>query len=119
MTRHWQDMRYIVKNMTAYHPPYCISSSLALSLCRHYECSGTSYTKRPHKPAGDVELAGHAVHALAPGASLYFPASHAVHGPPLGPVLPLPHVQSFSSSGTGTNFSWLFSPHGVKTWLVS
>ena len=73
----------------------------------------------PHKPAGDVELAGHAVHALAPGASLYFPASHSVHVPPLGPVLPLPHVQSFSSSGTGTNFSWLFSPHGVKTWLVS
>ena len=77
---------------------YCISSSLALSLCRHYECSGTSYTKRPYKPAGDVELAGHAVHALAPGASLYFPASHAVHGPPLGPVYPVLHSQSSRAS---------------------
>ena len=45
------------------------------------------------KPAGDVELAGHVVHALAPGASLYFPASHAVHVPPLGPEKPGLHVQ--------------------------
>ena len=78
-------MRYIVSR---------ISSSLALALCRHYSCSGKSYAKRPHKPAGDTELSGHAVHAPAPGESLYFPVSHAVHVPPLGPVYPALHAQS-------------------------
>ena len=73
---------------------YCISSSLALALRRHYSCSGKSYAKRPHKPAGDAELAGQAVHAPAPGESLYFPVSHAVHVPPLGPVYPALHAQS-------------------------
>ena len=46
------------------------------------------YEKRPHKPAGDTEPAGHAVHAAGPVAFLYLPASHAVHVPPLGPVYP-------------------------------
>jgi hypothetical protein len=49
------------------------------------------YEKRQHKPAGDTELAGHAVHAAGPVASLYFPASHAVHVPPFGPVNPALH----------------------------
>jgi hypothetical protein len=34
------------------------------------------------------------VHAPAPGESLYFPVSHAVHVPPLGPVYPALHAQS-------------------------
>ena len=51
------------------------------------------YEKRQHKPAGDTELAGHAVHAAGPVASLYLPASHAVHVPPLGPVYPALHAQ--------------------------
>ena len=52
------------------------------------------YAKRPHKPAGDTELSGQAVHAPVPGESLYFPSSHAVQVPPLGPVYPALHVQS-------------------------
>ena len=59
-------------------------------------------------PLGEIELLGHArqvadavaavvveyvpdpqsVHAAAPVTVLYFPASHAAHGPPLGPVYP-------------------------------
>ena len=45
-------------------------------------------------PAGDVESPGHAVQDPPPDASLYVPASHAVHGPPLGPVYPAMHSQS-------------------------
>ena len=52
------------------------------------------YEKRQHKPAGDTELARHAVHAAGPVAFLYLPASHAVHVPPLGPVYPALHAQS-------------------------
>ena len=47
-----------------------------------------------YTPAGDTELSGHAVHAPAPGESLYLPVSHAEHVPPLGPVYPALHVQS-------------------------
>lgn len=56
------------------------------------------------------EFAGHATHAAAatvatyvpaeqlvhstlPVTALYFPATHAAHGPPLGPVYPTLHVQ--------------------------
>jgi len=49
-------------------------------------------------PAGDVESPGHAVQDPPPDASLYVPASHAVHGPPLGPVYPAMHSQSPLSS---------------------
>ena len=51
-----------------------------------------------YKPAGDTELAGHAVHAPAPGESLYLPVSHTVHVPPLGPVYPALHSQSSRAS---------------------
>ena len=51
-----------------------------------------------YKPAGDVEFAGHAVHAPAPGESLYLPVSHTVHVPPLGPVYPALHSQSSRAS---------------------
>ena len=84
-------MRYIVSSIPAYPPPH------KLAFCRHL-CSGKSYAKGPHKPAGDMELAGHAVHAPAPGESLCVPASHAVHVPPLGPVYPALHVQSSRAS---------------------
>jgi hypothetical protein len=56
--------------------------------------SASPTKKWQHTPVGDAELAGHAVHAPAPGASLYLPASHAVHVPPLGPVYPVLHAQS-------------------------
>ena len=54
-----------------------------------------------HAPApGEslYEFAGHAVHAPAPGESLYLPVSHAEHVPPLGPVYPALHVQSSCAS---------------------
>jgi len=51
-----------------------------------------------YKPAGDVEFAGHAVHAPAPGESLYLPVSHTLHVPPLGPVYPALHSQSSRAS---------------------
>jgi len=38
--------------------------------------------------------ATHAVHRALPGAFLYFPASHALHNSPFGPVKPTLHVQS-------------------------
>ena len=75
-----------------------LSSSVALVLYRHYSCSGKSYTKRPHKPAGDVELPGHVEHAAGPGESLNLPSSHAVHVPQLGPVYPAMHAQSSVAS---------------------
>ena len=51
-----------------------------------------------YTPAGDTELSGHAVHAPAPGESLYLPASQAAHVPPLGPVYPVLHSQSSRAS---------------------
>ena len=51
-----------------------------------------------YKPAGDTEFAGHAVHAPAPGESLYLPVSHTVHVPPFGPVYPALHSQSSRAS---------------------
>ena len=44
-------------------------------------------------PAGDVELSGHLVQDAGPDASLYLPASHTVHVPPLLPVYPALHAQ--------------------------
>ena len=72
------------------NPKECMhSSSTALT-----SSSSESYTKRPHKPAGDVELPGHVEHAAGPAESLNLPSSHAVHVPPLGPVYPAMHAQS-------------------------
>ena len=61
-------------------------------------------------PAGEIELAGHDEHALAPesdqeparhsshsslpAAALCLPAAHAGQAPPLGPVKPALHVQA-------------------------
>jgi hypothetical protein len=39
-------------------------------------------------PAGEVLDTGHTVHGIDPATFLYFPASHAVHVPPLAPVYP-------------------------------
>ena len=36
-------------------------------------------------PAGELVLDGQFVHAAGPVDALYFPASHSVHTPPLGP----------------------------------
>ena len=41
----------------------------------------------------DCELLAQLVHAAEPVAVLYFPATHAVHVPPLGPVYPALHEQ--------------------------
>ena len=38
------------------------------------------------------------MHAADPAAGLYVPATHAVHGPPLGPVYAALHTQSATSS---------------------
>jgi hypothetical protein len=40
-----------------------------------------------------TQFAGQAVHAAVPVDALYLPASHAVHGPPFGPVAPALQVQ--------------------------
>ena len=83
-----------------YTQMYTYMNALILrSVCIHppqhsHSSSSESYTKRPHKPAGDVELPGHVEHAAGPGESLYLPSSHAVHVPPLGPVYPAMHAQS-------------------------
>jgi len=53
-----------------------------------------SYAKRPHKPAGNAELEEHEEHTAGPGESLYLPVSHAVHVPPLGPVLTHTHTHT-------------------------
>lgn len=37
---------------------------------------------------------GQLLHPAVPDTSLYVPSSHAVHGPPLGPVKPVLQVQS-------------------------
>ena len=65
-------------------------------------------------PAGEIELAGHDEHALAPesdqeparhsshsslpAAALCLPAAHAEHAPPLGPVKPALHVQAMAAA---------------------
>jgi hypothetical protein len=41
----------------------------------------------------DCELVAQSVHGAEPGAVLYFPDTHAVHVPPLGPVYPVLHEQ--------------------------
>ena len=41
----------------------------------------------------DCELVAQSVHGAEPGAVLYFPYTHAVHVPPLGPVYPALHEQ--------------------------
>jgi hypothetical protein len=40
-----------------------------------------------------TQFAGQAVHAAVPIDALYLPASHAMHGPPFGPVAPALQVQ--------------------------
>jgi len=63
---------------------------------------------------GDVAKIGHAVHATVPLLSLYWPASHATHGPcvrqipspPRGPVYPMLHEQLVT----------LLDPHREKAW---
>ena len=42
---------------------------------------------------GELEPVGHAVHKTLPVVSLYFPVTHAVHGPPSGPVCPVKQMQ--------------------------
>ncbi len=37
---------------------------------------------------GEIEDEGHSLHIAVPGAFLYFPATHPVHGPAFGPVYP-------------------------------
>ena len=87
-----------------YTQMYTYMNALILrSVCIHppqhwHPSSSESYTKRPHKPAGDVELPGHVEHAAGPGESLNLPSSHAVHVPPLGPVYPAMHAQSSVAS---------------------
>jgi hypothetical protein len=44
-------------------------------------------------PAGETELDGQALHRPDPVTVLYFPATHATHGPPAGPENPALHVQ--------------------------
>jgi len=61
-------------------------------------------------PAGDVESPGHAVQDPPPDASLYVPASHAVHGPPLGPVYPAMHSQSPLESLPATTCTQVHTP---------
>ena len=39
-------------------------------------------------PLSEYVFAGHTSHAAGPDAFLNFPASHATHGPPFGPVYP-------------------------------
>ena len=86
-TQMYAYMNALILRSVCIHPPQHLQSS----------CS-ESYTKRPHKPAGDVELPGHVEHAAGPGESLYVPSSHAVHVPPLGPVYPAMHAQSSVAS---------------------
>ena len=87
-----------------YTQMYTYMNALILrSVCIHppqhwHSSSSESYTKRPHKPAGDVELPGHVEHAAGPAESLNLPSSHAVHVPPLGPVYPAMHAQSSVAS---------------------
>ena len=46
---------------------------------------------------GELEFVGQLVHTAAPVVSLYVPAAHAVHVPPLGPVKPALQVQAIST----------------------
>ena len=51
--------------------------------------------------AAEYVSAPQSVHAALPAAGLYFPAAHAAHGPPFGPVEPAAHsctTQSLSAS---------------------
>jgi hypothetical protein len=45
-------------------------------------------------PLGELEWAGHVVHAALPVVVLYVPALQAVHVPPSGPVNAMLHVQT-------------------------
>jgi len=45
-----------------------------------------------------TQFAGQAVHAADPVDALYLPASHAVHGPPFGPVAPALQLQFVKAS---------------------
>jgi len=54
---------------------------------------------RASLPVADVELDdGQAMHPALPAASLYVPATHAVHSPPSGPVYPALHLQAVTLS---------------------
>jgi hypothetical protein len=44
-------------------------------------------------PGTDVLVLPHASHTAAPGAFLYVPTAHALHGPPPGPLVPGGHMQ--------------------------
>jgi len=45
---------------------------------------------------GELEPTGHETHVAAPDAFLYWPAAHAEHWPPFGPVYPASHAQLLS-----------------------
>ena len=46
-------------------------------------------------PAGEEELPGQGEHEALPAASLYVPAPHDTHAPPLGPVYPALHKHAW------------------------
>ncbi len=46
---------------------------------------------------GEVLPRKHALHASLPTELFHVPTGHAVHGPPLGPVKPILHVQAASA----------------------
>ncbi len=84
---------------------------------------------------GELALAGHAVHELAPataeyvpapqsvhvefpGVLLYFPATHCVHVPPLDPNEPALHVQAVTAVLKPGEFELLGHPvHAVPVAL--
>ena len=58
-------------------------------------------------PAGDVLEPEHPSHAALPDASLYVPAAHSVHRPPLGPDVPALQVQAVKSVLAGSEMESL------------
>jgi hypothetical protein len=52
----------------------------------------------PTLPAGEEELQGQGEHEALPAASLYVPAPHDTHAPPLGPVYPALHKHAWIST---------------------
>ncbi len=53
----------------------------------------TGHDVQDETPLGEYVFSGHVTHVAVPDAFLNFPAAHAGHGPPFGPVYPGLHEQ--------------------------
>ena len=67
-------------------------------------------------PTSEYVFSAHAMHAAVPDAFLNFPASHAGHGPPFGPVYAGLHEQLLSRSLFADEF--VFTGHNVHAAIL-